>query len=69
MFASIPIYMGLLWIHGQYSTTTFSQINNIVNENGRTLDLCFVTKQDNASIILLVNNVFKLLICHDVRHR
>ncbi|XP_058837086.1 uncharacterized protein LOC131693350 [Topomyia yanbarensis] len=31
-----------------YSSATLRQINNIINENGRTLDLCFVSARDYA---------------------
>ncbi|XP_058817418.1 uncharacterized protein LOC131680727 [Topomyia yanbarensis] len=34
-----------------YSTVTLFQINDVVNENGRSLDLCFVSAQDVAPTI------------------
>ncbi|XP_055632831.1 uncharacterized protein LOC129773257 [Toxorhynchites rutilus septentrionalis] len=35
-----------------YSAATLRQINNIGNENGRMLDLCFVSQRDYAPVIL-----------------
>lgn len=34
-----------------YSTSTLSQINHVVNENHRSLDLCFVSARDIAPLI------------------
>ncbi|XP_062557283.1 uncharacterized protein LOC134222155 [Armigeres subalbatus] len=35
-----------------YSTATLRQINHVTNENNRSLDLCFVSAQDAAPLIL-----------------
>lgn len=63
-----------------YSTATLRQINNVLNENNRCLDLCFVSARDVAPLITsapvaLVKNVAHhrpLIIAlqhNEIRHR
>lgn len=44
-------HCGATMLLDSYSTSTLSQINHVVNENNRSLDLCFVSSQDVAPFI------------------
>lgn len=41
-------HSGAVSLLDHYSIATLKQINHVVNENNRSLDLCFVTAQDTA---------------------
>lgn len=42
------LHSGAISILDSYSAATLTQFNHVLNENGRTLDLCFVSTRDQA---------------------
>lgn len=42
------LHVGAVNLLDCYSTATLAQINHVMNENGRYLDLCFVSGRDTA---------------------
>ncbi|XP_062542037.1 uncharacterized protein LOC134210028 [Armigeres subalbatus] len=45
------IHQNTSYLLDNYSSATLSQINHVTNQNGRSLDLCFVSVQDVAPFI------------------
>lgn len=45
------LYPAAIHLLDSYSASTLSQINHVLNENQRSLDLCFVSTQDTAPFI------------------
>lgn len=62
--AHSTLNMGMVSILDRYSTATLKQINYIVNENGRSLDLCFVSSCDTAPPISLAPAPLVKIVAH-----
>jgi len=62
--AHSAFHIGSICLLDNYSTALLKQTNNVVNENGRLLDLCFVSAQDPAPSISEAPTPLVKLVAH-----